>query len=80
MILWVHSNSAYLAELSAKSRVGSSFFLSNFVSDFSILAKATPHLNGPIHTICKILKNIIPSAAEYEIATAFKNRQDATTI
>ena len=74
MILWIHSDGAYLVEPNTKSRVGSHFFLSGFVSDFSTLAKATPCLNGSTHTLCKILKNIVFSIAEWEIATAFKNR------
>ena len=70
MVLWIHSDGAYLVEPNAKSRVSSHFFLSDFISD---LSKATLHLNGPIHTLCKILKNIVSSAAECEIASAFEN-------
>jgi hypothetical protein len=77
MVLWVHSNRAYLVEPNTKSRVSSYFFLSNFISD---LSKATPHLNRPIHTFSKILKNIVSSAVEYEIASAFENGQDTIVI
>ena len=70
MVLWVHSDRVYLVEPNTKSRVSSYFFLSNFISD---LSKAIPHLNGPIHTLSKILKNIVSSAAECEIASAFEN-------
>jgi len=77
MVLWVHSDGAYLVEPGARSRVGGHFFLSDFIED---LSKAEPKLNGPILNLCKILKNIVSSAAECEIAAAFENGQDATVI
>jgi len=77
MVLWVHSDGAYLVEPGARSRVGGHFFLSDFIED---LSKAEPKLNGPILNLCKILKNIVSSAAKCEIAVAFENGQDATVI
>ena len=77
IVLWVHSNGAYLVEPNAKSRAGGYFFLSNFIKD---LSKAAPKLNGSIHNLCIILKNIVSSTAECEIAAAFENGQDATVI
>ena len=77
MILWVHSDGAYLVEPGAKSRVGGHFFLSDFIKD---IQTAAPKLNGPIHNLCKILRNIVSSAAECEIAAAFENGQEATVI
>ena len=77
MVLWVHSDGAYLVEPGARSRVGGYFFLSDFIED---LSKAKPKLNSPILNLCKILKNIVSSAAECEIAVAFENGQDATVI
>ena len=62
-------------EPKAKSRVGGHFFLSDFIQD---VTKADPKLNGPVHTLCKILKNVVASAAECEIAAAFENGQEAT--
>ena len=72
MVLWVHSDGAYLVEPNAKSRVGGYFFLSDFMSDVSKLSHIVPHLNGQTHTLCRILKNVISSTAECEIASAFK--------
>lgn len=80
MVLWVHSDGAYLVEPNAKSRVGGHFFLSDYISDLSTISKIVPRLNGPIHTLCRILKNIVSSAAECEIAAAFENGRDATVI
>ena len=70
MVLWVHSNSAYLVEPNTKSRVSGDFFLSDFICD---LSKAEPKLNGPIYHLYKILKNIVSSTAKCEIAAAFEN-------
>ena len=41
---------------------------------------AEPKLNGIIYALCKILKNIITSVAEYEVAVAFENGQDDTIM
>ena len=46
----------------------------------SKLSQIVPRLNGPIHNLCRILKNIVSSAAECEIAATFENGQDATVI
>lgn len=77
MVLWVHSDGAYLVEPNAKSRVGGFFFLSDFIKDVS---KSIPKLNSPMHVLCKILKNIVSSVAECEIGAAFDNGQDATVM
>ena len=36
--------------------------------------------NGPIHTICKILKNVVGSAAEAEIAGTYVNATEDVPI
>ena len=77
MVLWVHSDSAYLIEPNDKSRAGGYFFLSDFIKD---LSKAALKLNSPIYNLCIILKNIVSSAAKYEITATFENGQDATVI
>ena len=70
MVLWAHSDGACLVEPGAKSQVGGYFFLSDFIKDMQI---AEPKLNGPTHNLCKILRNIVSSAAECEIVVAFEN-------
>jgi hypothetical protein len=37
----------------------------------------TPPLNGAIHVTSKIMKNVLASVAEAEVATCFHNAQDA---
>ena len=65
-----HSDGAYLVENGAKIRVGGRYFLSDFIYDID---KAQPKLKGPIHQLWKMLKNIVASASECEIASAFEN-------
>ena len=77
MLLQVHSDRAYLVEPNAKSRAGGYFFFSDFIKD---VETAPSKLNGLIYTLCKILKNVVSSAAKCKIATAFKNGQNATVI
>ena len=72
MILHVHSDASYLSAPKARSRVGGHFFLN--------LGAQDPSINGPIHAVCKILKNVVSSAAEAEIAAMFENCKEATVI
>ena len=71
----MHRDRSYLVEKHAKSRVGGPYFLSNFVKD---LKTGAPKINRSVHTLCKIFKNIISSAVECEIASAFENGRDST--
>ena len=61
MLLCVKINGSYLVEDSAKIRVGGHYFLSEFIK---CIDKAQPKLNGPIYTLCNMLKNIVASASE----------------
>jgi len=72
MILHVHSDGSYLSAPKSQSRAGGFFFLSN-----NPINPDQAILNDTIHILCKILKNIMGSAAEVEIASAFVNCQDA---
>ena len=62
MILKIHSDAAYLAASKARSQSGSFIFLGNI--DGSLI-------NGFIHVIAKILKNVLASASEAEISALF---------
>ena len=58
-----HSDSSYLSEPKARSRAGSPFFLSN---------KATiPQNNGETLIIAHIIKHVLTSAAESELAALY---------
>ena len=73
----MHSDGAYLVKPEAKSRDGGFFYQRNFVND---IEKRAPKLNGLMHVLCKILKNVVSSAAECEIASAFESGQDTTVL
>ena len=77
MVLCVHGDGVYLVKPEAKSRASCFFYLRDFINN---IEKGVPKLNGPVHILCKILKNFVSSAAECEIASAFKNGQDTTVL
>lgn len=72
MILKIHSDASYLSESKARSRIGGYFYLGN--KDNSM------QNNGAIHVIAKIIKNVVSSAAEAEIARVFINAKEAVPI
>jgi hypothetical protein len=69
MVLAGHSNASYLLETNACSRAGGHFFMSN--------DEAIPSNNGAILTISQIIKAIMSSAAEAEIAALYINCKEA---
>ena len=69
MILHVHSDASYLTAPKARSRAGGFFYLSKNTPD-------NLQLNGPIHIESKIMKHVLASAAEAEIAALFFNTQN----
>ena len=72
MILKVHSDASYLSESEARSRAGGYFYLGDKTNKITN--------NGPIHILAKIIKNVVSSAAEAEIAAVFMNAKDACPI
>ena len=69
MILHVHTDASYLSEPEAKSRYGGFHFL----GDKDNYTK----LNGPILSLAKMIKNVVSSAAEAELAGIFNNAKEA---
>ena len=72
MVLTIHSDASYLSEPKARSRAGGHFFLSENDSD--------PRDNGAIHTVAKIIKAVMSSAAEAELGGLFINAKTAMPI
>ena len=72
MIIRIHSDASYLSVTKARSRAAGFFYLSDN-SD-------TPPLNGAIHVLCAIKKNVMASAAEAETGAVFVNCQEAIAI
>ena len=75
MILHIHSNASYLSEPRARSRAGGNYFLGDERPDISTPPTTRPRLNGPIHSISRIMSNVMGSAAEAEIEAAYINGQ-----
>ena len=63
MILATHSDASYLSEPEAQSRAGGHIFLSNDVK--------YPPNNGSILTIAQVIKRVMSSATEAEMAALF---------
>jgi hypothetical protein len=80
MVLYDHSDASYLSEPQARSRAGGHFFLSQHPEDPTKAPLHQPRLNGPVHTVCQILRNVMASAAEAEVGAIFINAQDAIPI
>jgi hypothetical protein len=72
MVLAIHSDASYLSEPKARSRAGGHFFMSENVPD--------PNDNGAVHTVAKIIKAVMSSAAEAELGGLFINAKTAVPI
>ncbi len=73
MILVVHNNSSYLRKINARSCTGGHFFISSN-------APIPPVGNGAILTVAQILKHVMSSAAEAELAALYINACKAVYI
>ena len=80
MVLWVSSDASYLSEPRARSRAGGLFFLSDKVSTTQKPPIQKPKPNGVITCLAKIIKNIMSSAMEAEVAAAYENAREACPI
>ena len=72
MVLAIHSDASYLSEPKARSRAGGHFFMSEDDTD--------PKDNGAVHTVAKIIKAVMSSAAEAELGGLFINAKTAVPI
>eukprot|EP00957_Ditylum_brightwellii_P058305 4420404-Ditylum_brightwellii.AAC.1 len=58
-----------------RRQAGGHFYLSVASAD-STKQPATPPLpNGPVHTVCEVIRNVMSSAAEAEIGALYVNMQ-----
>jgi hypothetical protein len=77
MQLAIESDASYLSAYNARSRVGGYHYLTSSVTDPS---KPAPPKNGAVLVLSNILKNVVSSAAEAEIAATFFNGQEGCPI
>ena len=80
MILYVHSDALYLSATCARSRAGGHYFLSDRLPDPTKPPRTLPWRKGPIHTVSKIMFNVMGSAAEAEIGATYINGKEAVPI
>ena len=71
MQVHAHSDASYLSEPEAKSRVAAYFFLGD--KDNPNPNSPPPQPNGAIHVLCKLLRNVVASAAEAEVGGLFRS-------
>jgi hypothetical protein len=77
MILHMESDASYLSETKARSRAAGFFYLGN---------QATPgadqctNYNGPVNILSQIMREVVSSAAEAELAALFYNCKEACTF
>jgi hypothetical protein len=72
MTLAVHSDASYLSEPKARSRAGGHFFLSSNA--------AIPQNNGAVLNIAHIIKHVMTSATEAELAALYIMAREAVYI
>ena len=83
MVLHIESDASYLTAPKARSRAGGYFYLSNQTTDATKPREATdtpPKHNGAIAVHCSIMREVVASAAEAEIAAVFYNGKEACPI
>ena len=80
MVFHIHSDAFYLSEPQAFSRAGGHFLLGDMCPDMSKPPTTCLRLNGPIHSISRIMSNVVGLAAEAEIGAAYINVQEAVPI
>ena len=80
MQLYVHSDASYLSVRKARIRVGGIHYLSDPPPNTQDPDNYTPLINGIIHVVCKILCNIMSSAAEAELGALFLNAKEEVPI
>jgi hypothetical protein len=73
MILNIHSNASYLSEANAHSQACGRFFMG-----WNPNPTQPIKLNGAFSTFCAILRVVVASAAEAELAALFLNCKQAT--
>jgi len=72
MILAAHSDASFLSESKSRSRVGSHIFVSE--------NDPIPRTNGPVLSIARVIKTVMASVAEAELAVFFTTAQEMVPL
>jgi hypothetical protein len=77
MILYIESDASYLSETKARSRTAGYHYLSNNPPQPNQPPAPkndqSPPMNGAIIVSCKVMREVLPSASEVELAALFYN-------
>eukprot|EP00980_Cylindrotheca_fusiformis_P029377 scaffold23458_cov114-Cylindrotheca_fusiformis.AAC.1 len=77
MVLYVESDASYLSKTKARSRVAGFHYLSDKMPNPTDPNAKPPPMNGAINVTCKVMKAVLSSAAEAELAGLFVNGKDS---
>ena len=80
MKLYVDSDASYLSAPKARSRVVGHFYLGDKLNEGKTVPDGPVMGNGAIYNEVSILRNVMSSAAETEIAALFKNCKTALVL
>ena len=83
MVLHIESDASYLTAPKARSRAAGYHYLSNKPTDPTKSPQPTdtsPPSNGAINILCQIMREVLSSAAEAELAAVFHNGKEACPI
>ena len=80
MKLAIHSDASYLSVSQSRSRASGVHFLTKGPPDPKNPEYFVPTANGILLIVCKIMRNIMASAAKDEYGTIFVNTQTAVPI
>ena len=80
MVLHIHSDGSYLSAPKSQSRAGVHLFLRNTPINPQKPPATQYPLNGPVHSTCHILRNVMYSSAEAEFSALFYNGQEVVPI
>jgi hypothetical protein len=69
-----------LSATKARSGAGGHFFVSDNPPDSKQAPREQPTCNGPVHTTCQIMRNVLASPAEVKIGALFLKEQEALPI
>ena len=78
MVLHLDSDAAYLTMTGSRGFYDVHFYLSYWPSTNSM--KTNTKINGPIHTECKTIRNVVSSAEEVETCGTFNNGKTAINV
>eukprot|EP00957_Ditylum_brightwellii_P121824 9290263-Ditylum_brightwellii.AAC.1 len=62
-----------MSESRSRSRAGGHYFCSNFTNNPNTATEDKVPLNSPVHSVCKLMRNVMASTAEAEISALFIN-------